>query len=67
MVELGKVYWDLFDIAKCKSIRLDIYNTRMKILGEDNPLTLSAMSDLAATYWLAGDRKNVCRIWTKSG
>jgi tetratricopeptide (TPR) repeat protein len=56
MAELGKVYWDLFDIRNAIRIRSEICEVRTKTLGEDDPLTLSAISDLTATYWLAGER-----------
>jgi tetratricopeptide (TPR) repeat protein len=56
MVELGKVYWDLFDIDNAISIQLEVCEIRGRILGKDDPLTLSAISELTATYWLAGDR-----------
>jgi hypothetical protein len=38
MVELGKFYWDLFDIRDAIRVRLDICEIRSRILGEDDPL-----------------------------
>lgn len=56
MVELGEVYWNLFEVKHAIQIRTEICEIRTRILGGDNPSTLSAISDLTVTYWLAGDR-----------
>lgn len=56
MSELGKVYWDWSDIKNVVQIRLEICEIRTMTPGENDPLTLSAISDLTATYWLAGNR-----------
>ncbi|KAE8449286.1 hypothetical protein EG329_008186 [Mollisiaceae sp. DMI_Dod_QoI] len=56
MSELGKIYWNLFQVGQAVQIRSEICSTRLKVLGEEHSLTLSAVSDLASAYWLAGDR-----------
>jgi tetratricopeptide (TPR) repeat protein len=56
MVELGKVYWNLFQVGKSIKIRSEICENRAKVLGPKDSLTLTALSDLASAYWLAGDR-----------
>lgn len=66
MTDLGKLYWDLFEVGKCLEIRLGILNARLKTAGETNPLTFKAMSDLSLTYWLAGDRRKAEALGIKA-
>ena len=56
MADLGKTYWNLFQVSKAVEIRAEICNIKANVLGLNDPSTLSALSDLASAYWLAGDR-----------
>jgi tetratricopeptide (TPR) repeat protein len=66
MSDLGKIYFDLFEVGKCLEIRLGVLNARLKTVGETSPLTFKAMSDLSLTYWLAGDRRKAEALGIKA-